>query len=168
MTDSIFNALRQSNRKHFHSLWQRAKNIGLEGMSEEEQSLAEIMLAHEDEFFNQFEFADVLADHQFDPDREVDPFLHVALHAAVEKQLKDHDPIEAMQFYNAMLRQRCSRHEALHLLMGVLIHLLFPVLKGKGPFPLDTYIRLLKRYKARKPDKIIDLLNDDPDLVSLD
>jgi hypothetical protein len=168
MTDPLFNALRQLSREHFHSLWQRAKDNDLEGMSEEERSLAEIMLAHEDEYFNQFQFADVLADHQFDPDREVDPFLHVALHAVAEKQVKDHDPIEALQFYNAMLRQKCSRHEALHLLMAILIQLLFPVLKGEGPFSLDTYLRLLKRYKSRKPDKIFDLLNDDPDLLSLD
>jgi hypothetical protein len=67
---------------------------------------------------------------------------------------------------DGMLRQKCSRHEVLHLLMAILIQLLYPVMKGAGPFSLDTYIRLLKRNKTRKADKILDLLNDDPDLVS--
>ncbi len=165
MTDSIFNALRQLSREHFHSLWQKAKDNDLEGLTEEERGLAEIMLAHQDQYSNQFEFADVLADHQFDPDREVDPFLHVALHKVAENQVKNRDPIEALQFYNAMLRQKCSRHEALHLLMGILVHVLFPVLKGEGPFRLDTYIKLLKKYKTRKADKILHLLIDDPDLA---
>ena len=67
---------------------------------------------------------------------------------------------------DGMLRQKCSRHEALHLLMAILIQLPYPVMKGTGPFSLDTYIRLLKRLKTRKADKILDLPNDDPDLVS--
>jgi len=61
--DLIFDAFRQSNRQHFHFLWRKANNGELNGLTEEEQLLAKIMLAHSDEYFNQFEFADALADH---------------------------------------------------------------------------------------------------------
>ena len=44
------------------------------------------MLDHSDEYFTQFEFADVMADHQFDPDSEVDPYMHVTLHAVVRNR----------------------------------------------------------------------------------
>ena len=71
-----------------------------------------------------------------------------------------------VQIMSGMLRQKCSRREALHLLMAILVQLLYPVMKGAGPSSLDTCIRLLKRLKTRKADKILDLLNDDPDLVS--
>ena len=161
--DSAFEAFRQANREHLHSIWRRAQDGQLDGLSEEERRLAEIMLAHSDEYFNQFEFADVLADREFNPDSEVNPFMHVALHALLEKQVKDHEPIEALQFYNAMLRNKCTAHEAIHLLMGILLRFLFPIFKKRSSFDLDGYRKLLKIYKTRKPEKIIALLDSEPD-----
>lgn len=158
MMNSIFDALRQSNRQHFHYLWRKAQDGELGGLDEEEQRLAKIMLDHSDEYFNQFEFADTLAEHQFDPESEVNPFLHVTLHAVAEKQIEGRNPIEAFQFYNAMTRNKCTRHETIHLLMSILIKFLFPVLKEKVEFDLDGYRKLLKTYKSRNTDKIIGLL----------
>lgn len=161
--DSVFEAFRRANRKHLHSIWQRAQNGQLDGLNEEERRLAEIMVAHSDEYFNQFEFADVLADREFDPEGETNPFMHVALHALLEKQIKDHEPIEAFQFYNAMLRNKWTAHEVIHLLMAILVKFLSPIFKKRSKFDLDGYRKLLKIYKTRKPDKIIPLLNSEPD-----
>lgn len=156
--DSVFKELRQLNRQHLHHLWRKANKGELDGLTEEEQRLSKIMLAHSDEYFNQFEFADTLADHQFNPESEVNPFLHVTLHAVVEKQIEDREPIEAFQFYNAMIRNKCTRHEAIHLLMTILIKFLFPVLKEGVKFDLDGYRKVLRTYKSRNPEKIIGLL----------
>jgi hypothetical protein len=161
--DSTFKAFQQANREHLHSIWRRTRDGQLDGLSEEERQLGKIMLDHSDEYFNQFEFADVLADREFNPESEVNPFLHVTLHAVIEKQVSDRDPMEAFQFYNAMLHNKCSRHEAIHLLMTILIKFLFPVLKRGGKFDLDGYRKLLRIYKTRKPDKIIALLESEPD-----
>jgi hypothetical protein len=161
--DSTFKAFQQANREHLHSIWRRARDGQLDGLSEEERQLGKIMLDHSDEYFNQFEFADVLADREFDPASEVNPFLHITLHAVIEKQVSDRDPMEALQFYNAMLHNRCSRHEAIHLLMTILIKFLFPVLKRGGKFDLEGYRKLLRICKTRKPDKIIPLLESEPD-----
>jgi len=162
--DFVFEAFRRVNREHLHTIWQKAQNGGMEGLDQEEQRLAKIMLDHSDQYFNQFEFADVLADRQFDPENEVNPFLHVSVHAIAEKQVQDRDPIEAFQFYNAMLRNKCSRHEAIHLLMTILLKFLFPIVKRKkGHFDLDIYRNLLKKYKSRKPEKIFELLEGEPD-----
>jgi len=163
MDDSVFEALRGINRKHFHEIWKKAQKDELQGLTEEEQRLGKIMLDHSDEYFNQFEFADVLADREFDPEAETNPFLHVTLHAVAEKQVQDRNPIEAFQFYNAMLRNKCTAHEAIHLLMAILLKFLFPIFKKKNRFDLDGYRKLLKIYKTRKPVKIIALLNSEPD-----
>ncbi len=165
MIDSIFEVFREINREHLHTIWQKAQNGDLEGLDEEERRLAKIMLDHSDEYFNQFEFADVLADREFDPESEVNPFLHVTLHAIAEKQVQDRDPIEAFQFYNAMLKNKCTRHEAIHLLSAILIKFIFPILKERGRFSLDSYRNLLKKYKSRKPEKIFELLESEPDPV---
>jgi hypothetical protein len=161
--DSTFEAFRQANREHLHHIWRRAQSGQLDGLSEEERRLGEIMLAHSEEYFNQFEFADVLADREFNPESEVNPFMHVTLHAVLEKQVKDHEPIEALQFYNAMLRNKCTAHEAIHLLMAILLKFLFPIFKIRSRFDLDGYRKLLKIYKTRKPDKIMALLESEPD-----
>lgn len=166
--DSAFEAFRQANRKSFHSIWRRAQDGQLDGLAEEERRLAEIMLAHSGEYFNQFEFADVLADHEFNPESEVNPFMHVTLHAVIEKQIKDHEPIEALQFYNAMLRNKCSAHEAIHLLMGILLKFLFPIFKKRSTFDLGGYHKLLKIYKTRKPEKVVALLESEPEACETD
>ena len=161
MVDSIYDGLRGANRRNFHEIWKKAQKGDLEGLDEEEQRMAKVMLNHSDEYFNQFEFADALADHEYSPETEVNPFLHVTLHTVAEKQIEDRDPIEAFQFYNAMLRNKCSRHEAIHLLTTVLVKFLFETLKEKKPFPLDNYRKALNEYKSRKPEKVIQLLRMD-------
>jgi hypothetical protein len=166
MADFVFEAFRRVNRETLHRIWQKARKGKLGGLTEEEQRLGKVMLQHADEYFNQFEFADALADREFVPETEVNPFLHVTLHAVIEKQLEDRDPIEAFQFYNAMIKNKCTRHEAIHLLMTILLKFLFPMLKKQGGIQLNAYRELLKKYKSRKPDKIIGLLEDEPDRVT--
>ncbi len=160
MDDSVLETLRGINRKHFYDIWKKAQSGELQGLTEEEQRLGKIMLDHSDEYFNQFEFADALADHEYDPETGVNPFLHVVLHAVAEKQVEDREPIEAFQFYNAMLRNKCSRHEAIHLLDIILVKFIFQILKEKKPFPLKKYRKILKEYKSRNPKKINQLAED--------
>ena len=157
--------LRAFQRERMHELWEKAKNNDLEDLDPEERHIAGIMLDHQDEFFNQFEYADLTHDHEYDPDSEVNPFLHIYIHSAIETQLENKDPIEAFQFYNAMRNKKCSHHDVLHLIGAVFAPLMFNVLKNKRPFDLDTYIYLLKKYKTRKPEKLMDLLDNEPLLV---
>ncbi len=160
MDDYVFETLRGINRKHFHEIWEKAQSGDLQSLAEEEQRLGRIMLDHSDEYFNQFEFADALADHKYNPETDVNPFLHVHLHTIAEKQLEDRDPVEAFQFYNAMLRKKCGRHEAIHLLTAILVKFIFLILKEKKPFPLESYRKILKEYKSRNPKKINRLIDD--------
>ncbi len=160
MDNSFFEALRGKNRKHFHEIWEKARHDEFQDLNDEEQRLGRIMLDHSDEYFNQFEFADALAEHEYAPESEVNPFLHVTLHAITEKQVEDRNPIEAFQFYNAMRRNKCDRHEAFHLLGIVLVKFIFETLKKKIPFPLDRYRATLKEYKSRRPEKIKQVLAD--------
>jgi len=160
MNGDALEALRTIDRKRFHEIWKKAQNDELQDLTEEEQRLGKIMLDHSDEYFNQFEFADVLADHEYDPGSEVNPFLHVTLHAVAEKQIQDRNPIEAFQFYNGMLRKKCNRHEAVHLLSTILVKFIFQILKENKPFPLETYRRTLKELKSRNPKKIDQLVEN--------
>ena len=162
--DEIEKQVRVMHREHMRELWEKAKNNDLDDLDTEQRRLANIMLDHEDEFSNQFEFADATAEHEYDPDTEVNPFLHISIHSVVEKQLEERDPIEAFQFYNAMRQKKVSHHDAIHLIGMILSPLMFGVLKDKKPFDLETYKRLLKKCKTRKPEKIPDLLDKEQTL----
>jgi hypothetical protein len=72
--------------------------------------------------------------------------------------LEERDPIEVYQFYNAMLKKKCSHHEAIHLVATIFSYLLFYVLKDQVPFDLERYKSLLKKYKNQKPEKVYELL----------
>ncbi len=159
MKDEALKLFRSASREHLHFLWEKAKNDDLDGLDDEDRRLAEAMLMHEDEFFNVFEFADVLHDREFDPGTDVNPFLHITIHNAVENQLAAKDPIEVFQFYNAMRKKKCSHHDTIHLIGAIFVPLMFDTMKHQKPFDNDRYVSLLKKYKSRKPDKIWKLLD---------
>jgi hypothetical protein len=161
-TDEIFGELRRLNREHMHMIWEVAKTGDLDVLEAEERQIAEVMLEHQDTYFNQFEIADVLGDHQFDPESETDPFLHVLFHTIVENQLEARDPIEVYQFYNSMRKKKVSRHDTIHLIAAILTPLIVSTLQGIA-FDLEQYKSLLKRAKAKKPEKIMDWLEREPD-----
>jgi len=120
------------------------------------------MVEHEDEFYNQLEFADLTYDHDYDPDTEYNPFLHITIHSIVEAQLEQKEPIETLQFYNAIRKKKYSHHDAIHFIGQILSCLIFDVLQNKKPFDSDLYRKLLKKYKSRNPEKLMDLLDNDP------
>lgn len=162
MDEEIRNYLRQVSREEIYELWGRAKERDFEGLDDEKRRICKIMVEHEDEFYNQFEFADLTYDHEYDPDTEFNPFLHVTIHSIVESQLEQKDPIEAYQFYNALRKKKYSRHDSIHFVGQILSCMLFEVMKYQKPFDPETYRKLLKKYKSRNPEKLMDLLENEP------
>ena len=92
MKDEVLKLFRSTNCEHLHFLWEKVQNNDLDDLGNEDRRLAEAMLMHEDEFFNEFEFADILHDREFDPDTDVNPFLHITIHTVIENQLEARDP----------------------------------------------------------------------------
>ncbi len=158
MKDQIIKNMRALKREFMYELWEKAKKGNLEGLNEEDRRIAQIMIDHEDEFHNQFEFSDITSDHEFDPDTEVNPFMHISIHSAVETQLAEKDPIEVFQFYNAMRKKKSSHHDTLHLIGALLAPLLFNVFKNQS-LDIERYRSTLKKFKTRKPEKIYDLID---------
>jgi len=166
MDDDIIKALRGMNREHFRDLWIKAKKNDMKDVTDEEKSIMKVMLEHEDEYFNEFENADLMGDREFDPETEENPFMHITMHSVVENQLKDRDPIEVYQFYNAMRKKKCSHHETIHMIGAVFAYLLYSVLKYHVPFDLERYKSILKKYKNRKPYKVYEILDEEPEVPS--
>jgi len=113
MQDELKNTLQAINRKNLAAIWEKAKTGDLEDLNGEEKQIAEIMLEHAEEYREELEAAWEDEDYEFDPESdEVNPFLHIAVHAIIENQLANKDPLEAFQFYNAMRKKKASHHGA--------------------------------------------------------
>ena len=162
MDEEIRKHFMRISREKMYDLWQRAKEGDFEDLTDEEERIARIMLEHEDEFYNQLEFADLTYDHEFNPESESNPFLHIVIHSTIEAQLEQKEPIEAFQFYNAIRKRKYSHHDTIHFIGVILSFLMFDMMKNKVPFDLDLYSKLLKKYKSRNPEKMMDLLENDP------
>lgn len=163
ITNDMTVELRRLTHEHIHSVWEIAKTGDLDSLSGEDRLFAKIMLDHQDEYFNQFEMADLTYDYEYDPDCDINPFLHITLHSTVEQQLEDREPIEVYQFYNSMRKRKISHHETIHLIAAILTPLIIKVMKNSEEFDLETYSSLLKKYKTKKPDRIYESIEKDAD-----
>lgn len=159
--DKITKESKTDSLMFLHDIWEKVKTGNLEGLSYEELTVAKIMKDHEEEFFNQFEFADLLSDHEYNQEGEVDPFLHIFIHSIIENQLESRNPPEAFQFYNSMIEKGCSHHEAVHSTGAILSLLLPPVLQNSGPFDIGTYKYLLNKYITKEPEDLFELLEQE-------
>lgn len=154
MNEDDLKDLRAMNLENFHRLWIKAKADDYNDVTDEDEQLMKIMLDHEDEYSEIFEKADVLDDDEFGAEAENNPFMHIIIHSIVENQLEKRQPIEAYQFYLAMLKKKCPRHEVIHLIAAIFTNFLFRVLKYLEPFDNDGYTHLLKKYKNQNPHRI--------------
>jgi len=160
-SDEIGEETKERSLEFIHDIWEKVKADDFEELSPEELRLAKILKEHEEEFFNQFEFADLINDHEYGPEEEIDPFLHIFIHSIIEAQLESKEPVEALQFYNSMIEKNCDHHAAVHFTGAILVLLMPPVLQNSGPFDIYTYKYLLRKYMTEEPEKIYDLLEQE-------
>jgi len=158
MEKLLMRDLKKLSREYIFSIWQQAKNYNLEKLNEDDRQLAKIMLEHEDEFFNYFEFADILNDVEYDNENEVNPFLHIIMHSIIEKQLQTKEPLEVSQFYNSMRKNQLSHHDTIHLLCNILVPMIINVIKEKESFNIGLYTSFLSKYKNKDPEQIYQAL----------
>ncbi len=82
------------------------------------------------------------------------PFLHVQMHQVIENQLAAGNPPEAVEALQALCKAGAGRHEACHILAGIMIQEMYPVLKGQAPFDVQAY-RSRLRYAARLAEHLL-------------
>ena len=155
MDEKTREILQSLSRKEFHRIWEDSKaGKALEG---EEKVIAHLMKQHP-EFHQQFEMADVYADIdlQYDPDKEVNPFLHIAIHTIVENQLAANDPPEVAEFFKRRKYKNETRHETSHMVGVLIMEHIFEIVKNGVSFDLDRYKRNLKKYAVYNIERFYD------------
>ena len=156
MDDNIRDLYQLANREHMLQIWQAAKAGNMDILDDEEKEFAEIMLQHEEEYGDHFSGKAHKPGYQYDPDKEVNPFLHITFHSIIENQINLRKPIEVFQFYNAMIGKKMDPHDVIHLLASAFTPFLFDVMKYKNEFNIDGYREILRKCKRSRPDKVWD------------
>ena len=80
---------------------------------------------------------------------EGNPFLHMSLHVALEEQLSIDQPPGIARHFQALVRRRGERHEALHEAIECLAETLWRAQRDKMPPDGAAYLECLER-RARK------------------
>jgi len=75
----------------------------------------------------------------------VNPFIHTALHVAIEKQLREKSPPDTQRTLSILVEKGVDRHEAVHRIAEVYAHLYFTTFRRGQSFEELSYIELLRQ-----------------------
>ena len=157
MTDSFaktFETLhRQSFRKTINKVWNTIKEGHSVELNQEDQRLYSILLDHR-KYQQYFENEDLLDGSECPASEGFNPFLHISLHQMAEEQLASETPVEAALLCESVEKMGHSRHEAIHAIIMILIHVIFDAYKNNKPFNNERYMRLLVKCRKVKPSEM--------------
>ena len=139
----MFNPTRDQSRDFLFDTW--AKHLAGAPLSALESLALSIVLEHP-------EYHAVLADRERYRDREwrpeggeTNPFLHLAMHLAVEEQLSIDQPPGIRAAVQALARRRDSEHDARHDVMECLAEVIWQAQRHGAAFDNGTYLDCLAR-----------------------
>ena len=148
---------RQSSRMTINRIWNLIKEGNSVELNQEEQKLTMIIMNHQ-EYQEYFENEDLLDGSEYAEGEGFNPFLHIGLHQMAEDQLASETPIEAALLCESIEKMGYSRHEGIHVIMMIMIHLIFDAYKNNKPFNEQRYKRLLVKCRKVKPSEMQDVV----------
>jgi hypothetical protein len=135
--------MRQISRAAYADIWRRG--ISNEGLTGEDAAFFQAMQQHP-EYLEYWERAAELAGREVLVNG-VNPYLHVAMHTVIERQIADRKPPEADQALFRLTRAGIERHEAMHQILQAFTQIFWEMLQKKTPFDMETYRRRLRAIK---------------------
>jgi hypothetical protein len=87
--------------------------------------------------------------------------LHISTHQMIEDQLLADSPVEASLFCEAMESRGFPRHEVIHFIIMILLHVMYASASGSRPFDAARYKRLLTTCKDVEPSEMEKVIEDD-------
>jgi len=139
----VFNPTRDQSRDFLFDVW--AKHLAGAPLSALESLALSIVLEHP-------EYHAVLGDRERFRDREwrpeggeTNPFLHLAMHLAIEEQLSIDQPPGIRAAVEALARRRDSAHDARHDVMECLAEVIWQAQRHGAAFDNASYLECLAR-----------------------
>jgi len=137
---------RDQAREYFFSTWRKYRTG--ETLGGLEQVALTVMLLHP-EYHALLTDADRNRDRDFSPDRgEINPFLHLSLHLAIEEQLSIDQPPGIRAHYQQFLGRLRDEHAAKHVLLECLGETLWQAERNAAAPDAQLYLDCLRRQSA--------------------
>ena len=138
----MFNPSRDQVRSFFIETWR--KYLAKEVLTPMETLAADIISLHP-EYHAIVEDPDAI-DRDFPPEAgQINPFLHLSLHLAIEEQLSINQPPGIRAAFDAACAYRGERHDALHDALEALGEMLFEAQRKGTPPDGAAYVSSLRR-----------------------
>jgi hypothetical protein len=164
MTSESLKAYEKLQRRLFrqtvHRIWTMVKSGRIDELSGKESGLAVIIKDHE-EYCDHFENTDILDGREYDAGMTFNPFVHISTHQMVEDQLSSNSPMETVLFCEAMEDNGMSRHEAVHLIMMILVRVITASAVNRQSFDTARYKRLLAACAQAEPSDVEGMIEAD-------
>ncbi len=135
-------------RQFFMEAWQNYRaGKPLDGASE----IAAQVIARHPEYHKLLEEPDVALHAVFSPDQgQINPFLHLSLHLAVEEHLAIDQPAGIRAHYLALLRSSGNEHDAQHEVLECLGKTLWKSQRAGLPPDAQAYLDCLEKKTRRE------------------
>ena len=138
----MFNPSRDQVRSFFIDTWRKyqAKEV-LTPM----ETIAADIIAHHPEYHTVVEDPEAI-DRDFPPESgQINPFLHLSLHLAIEEQLSIDQPPGVRAAFEAACARRGDRHDAMHDALECLGEMLFNAQRNNTPPDGAAYVAALRK-----------------------
>jgi hypothetical protein len=137
----MFAPNREQVRQFFFDTWSKYRaGTPLQGL---EKIALDVVLLHP-EYRAVLEAPDRTADKDYTPETgQTNPFLHLSLHLALEEQISIDQPAGVRAAFDALLRKKGDRHEALHAALECLGEMVWRSQREGKPPDAQRYLECL-------------------------
>jgi hypothetical protein len=143
----MFNPNRSEARRFFFDTWGKYRRA--EPLSPLEQITLDIILLHP-EYHPLLDAPERSEDRDFGPDTgELNPFLHLSLHLAVDEQLSIDQPPGIRAKYDALVAKTGSEHDAKHEVLECLGETIWEAQRSGRPPDERNYLECIERKTRR-------------------
>jgi hypothetical protein len=139
----MFNPSRDEARRFFIDVWNKIQARGpLAGL---EQTAAGVIIDHP-EYHRTLSDPEHAIDRDYVPEHgEVNPFLHLSLHLAIEEQLSIDQPPGIRAAFERLTRESGSPHDARHAILECLAETIWQAQRTGAPPDAADYLRCIAR-----------------------
>lgn len=141
----MFDPTRDQARNFFIESWNKYRTKSV--LTPLEQIAADLIALHP-EYHPLLEAPEAVAREFAPEDGQINPFLHLSLHLAIEEQLSIDQPPGLRAAFAACQLRRGNRHDALHDVLECLGETIFNAQRNRQPPDGAAYLECVRR-KAR-------------------
>ena len=138
----MFDPSRDQARQFFVEPWRKHKSREVLTQLE---IIASDLVAHHPEYQPLLEDPDAVQKDFSPEDGQVNPFLHLSLHLAIEEQLSINQPPGIREAFEQCQAKRGDRHAALHDVLEALGETIWRAQRDKAPLDGREYVEAVRK-----------------------